>query len=222
MFGDRSTSAKAELFDLLEHICQEFELTNTQYQIAQQRYEAVGEWLARSNNPFLFAVEIYAHGSIGLLTQNKPIKGQEHDVDLIVFAPAFPIQLVPSSLKHIVGARLREHAVYELLLKKSPGAGGSTTLASFISTSLRRSPIPTARTAGNLCPRSAPICGKRRTRRATARNSTSRRPYAALWCWKDDRRGPGRDGRGLSGYAQTQGRPPANGPDRKTAPRLFF
>ncbi len=120
MFVDRSTSAKAQLFDLLEHICQEFELTNTQYEIAQQRYEAVGEWLARSNNPFLFAVEIYAHGSIGLLTANKPIKGQEHDVDLIVFAPAFPIQLVPSSLKHIVGARLREHAVYEKLLEEKP------------------------------------------------------------------------------------------------------
>jgi hypothetical protein len=120
MFVERISSAKAQLFDLLEHICQEFELTNTQYETAKQRYEAVGEWLARSNNPFLFAAEVYAHGSIGLLTANKPIKGQEHDVDLIVFAPAFPIQLAPSHLKHIVGARLREHALYERLLEEKP------------------------------------------------------------------------------------------------------
>ena len=118
MFVDRILSAKTQLFDLLEHICQEFELTNTQYETARQRYEAVGEWLARSTNPLLAAVEVYAHGSIGLLTANKPIKGQEHDVDLIVYAPAFPLELAPSGLKHIVGARLREHAIYEKLLEE--------------------------------------------------------------------------------------------------------
>ena len=55
---------------------------------------------------------------MGLLTANKPIKEQEHDVDLIACAPTFPIQLAPSYLKHVIGARLREHGVYARLLEE--------------------------------------------------------------------------------------------------------
>ena len=99
MYIDRNMRAGAHLYELLDLICQEIEPTDTQYETAKQRYEAVGAWLAGSADPLLAGVEIYPHGSIGLGTTVKPIGRSEYDVDLICFAPSFVPELRPAYLK---------------------------------------------------------------------------------------------------------------------------
>jgi hypothetical protein len=39
---------KAQLVVVLERLCEALELTPTQFELAKQRYEAVGAWLAAS------------------------------------------------------------------------------------------------------------------------------------------------------------------------------
>ena len=64
---------KAEVYSLLDQICQALELTAAQLEAARTSYEAVAEWLSGSDNPLLKWIDIYAHGSTGLGTTVKPI-----------------------------------------------------------------------------------------------------------------------------------------------------
>ena len=92
----------------------------TQHQTAKSRYAGVGAWLAASPNTLLAGANMYAHGSFGLGTVVRPVGDGEYDVDLIAFAPGFPISLPPSYLKRLVGARLRENRIYAGLLEEKP------------------------------------------------------------------------------------------------------
>ena len=74
---------KAEVYSLLDQICQALELTAAQLEAARTSYEAVAEWLSGSDNPLLKWIDIYAHGSTGLGTTVKPIGREDFDVDLI-------------------------------------------------------------------------------------------------------------------------------------------
>jgi hypothetical protein len=63
---------KAEIYSLLDEICQLLELTAAQFEAARTSYEAVAEWLSASDNPILRLIEVYAHGSAGLGTTVRP------------------------------------------------------------------------------------------------------------------------------------------------------
>lgn len=108
---------KSQIAGLLEAICQALDLTPTQYKIAEDRYEAVGGWLSDSLTPALRGSRIRAHGSVRLQTANRPLKGDEFDVDLIS-----PLNLTsttpPSVAKWIVGERLRKDKLYSPLLEE--------------------------------------------------------------------------------------------------------
>ena len=120
MYIDRKVRAGAQLYDLLDLMCQEVEPTDTQFETAKQRYETVGTWLAGSLNPFLAGVQIYAHGSFGLGTAVKPLSRLEYDVDLICFAPSLVPEVPPADLKQFVGERLRENGRYREILQEKP------------------------------------------------------------------------------------------------------
>jgi hypothetical protein len=51
---------KAEIYSLLDQICQALELTAAQLEAARTSYEAVAEWLSESDNPLLKWIDIYA------------------------------------------------------------------------------------------------------------------------------------------------------------------
>lgn len=57
---------KRTLVAVLDQLCQQLDLTDTQYETARERYGAIGEWLAGGASPHLQNASIYAHGSIGL------------------------------------------------------------------------------------------------------------------------------------------------------------
>lgn len=108
---------KAELVGVLERMCQSLELTNTQEGLAQERYEAIGAYLAASEDPLLRGLMIYVQGSTALRTTVKPIGRNEHDVDLVAHNPGLgPVP--PATVKKAMGDRLRANGHYAPLLEE--------------------------------------------------------------------------------------------------------
>ncbi|MDF1552463.1 MAG: nucleotidyltransferase [Deferrisomatales bacterium] len=110
---------KAQLAGMLERICQELELTETQFTTAKARYETVGQWLADAENPLLRASEVYPQGSMALGTTVKPLDA-DHDVDLVCHVPWLSHQAAPSYLKQLIGDRLRANGRYTDILEEKP------------------------------------------------------------------------------------------------------
>src|SRR2546426_11234488 len=91
---------KSEIAGILERICQTLELTVSQHELAKSRYEAVGEWLAGSDNALLESATIYPQGSVPLGTTVRPLARDEYDVDLIFFVAGIGVDLPPSGLQN--------------------------------------------------------------------------------------------------------------------------
>lgn len=115
----RMIMRKAELIRVLERICQSLELTETQERLAKERYGAIGEYLAASEDPLLRGLTIYMQGSTALRTTVKPIGLNEHDVDLVAHNPWLDL-VAPATVKKAMGDRLRANGHYAPLLEEKP------------------------------------------------------------------------------------------------------
>lgn len=109
---------RARLTGALEAVCEQLELTATQYEEARTRYDGVSRWLAGSSHPALAGVSIYVQGSTAIGTTVKPIGRNEHDVDLIARLQAAARAYPPAMVKKLIGDRLKEHGVYDRLLEE--------------------------------------------------------------------------------------------------------
>jgi len=109
---------RARLTGALEVVCEQLELTATQYEEAKTRYDGVSRWLAGSSHPALAGVSIYVQGSTAIGTTVKPIGRNEHDVDLIARLQAAARGYPPALVKKMIGDRLKEHGVYDRLLEE--------------------------------------------------------------------------------------------------------
>ena len=109
---------KQMVVGLLDQLCQQLEITDTQYQTATARYEAVGSWLAESSLHHLDQAQIYPQGSIALGTATKPIGRNEFDVDLVCYLPTLSYTLDPHVVKTLIGSRLKEHGSYRNMLEE--------------------------------------------------------------------------------------------------------
>lgn len=109
---------KVQTYGFLDQLCQQLDLTPTQYEEAKARYEAVGGWLADSNEPLLGTSTIYAQGSTAIGTNVKPLKSSEHDVDLISLLVDGTPEMQPGHIKRLVGDRLRENGRYRDILQE--------------------------------------------------------------------------------------------------------
>jgi hypothetical protein len=118
--AERSQLRRSELLELIEQACQYLEPSAYQRDLAKQRYEGVGDWLARSDDWLLAAVEIRLQGSIAIGTAVKPIGVNEFDVDLVAHVPETDIALSPALLKQRIGDRLRSNGNYAGLLVEMP------------------------------------------------------------------------------------------------------
>lgn len=114
------TRKRQTLVSMLDQLCQQLDLTESQHETARSRYESIGEWLAGGSSEFLQNAVIYAHGSIGLGTANKPIGRNEFDVDLMCHLPAIGPNVSAAAVKALVGKRLREHGKYAAMLEEKP------------------------------------------------------------------------------------------------------
>jgi len=118
-------SIKNEIFKILEKVGESLEITKTQRQLAEERYKAVGKWLAEGEYCLLGDGkkqcfkdgEIYPQGSFRLETTVKPIGKKEFDIDLVFYTPNVSADMItPERLKELVGNRLKEHDTYKKML----------------------------------------------------------------------------------------------------------
>ncbi len=118
--AERSQLRRSQLLDLIEQSCQYLELSPYQRNVAKQRYETAGDWLARSADSLLASVEIRLQGSVGIGTTVKPLATNEHDVDLVAHVPDLDLTVSPAMLKRRIGDRLRENGNFAPLLVEMP------------------------------------------------------------------------------------------------------
>jgi hypothetical protein len=109
---DKESFSANNLDFLLEEICIALQLTDTQYYDAEEKYTAIGKWLAQPDSPLsLFQPEIYPQGSMALQTTVKPRQYEEYDLDLVL-----QIQQTngggPMALYEAVYNRLKDHEGY--------------------------------------------------------------------------------------------------------------
>ena len=84
-FYDHTLEARQlQVVGILEAVCESLEPTTSQTALAKERYEGVGGWLAKSNDPVLRSIIVYLQGSTALGTVVRPIGFNEFDVDLVM------------------------------------------------------------------------------------------------------------------------------------------
>ena len=64
--SERVQLRQSQLADLIEEACQHLEPSPYQREVAQQRYEGVGDWLAKSEDPLLAEIAIRLQGSVAI------------------------------------------------------------------------------------------------------------------------------------------------------------
>jgi len=102
----------------LEQLCQQLEITQTQFQDAEEKYKAVGAWLADSDLPHFNDCKIYPQGSMRLGTTVRPLGRDEFDIDLVVELILSANSTDPKEVKQCVGIRLAERDAYEKILEE--------------------------------------------------------------------------------------------------------
>jgi hypothetical protein len=99
------------LDDLLDQICVELQLTDTQYLDAAHKYDAIGNWLSEGTSPLVnFIDRIDAQGSMALGTTVKPRDHEEFDLDLLLLFKFFVGS--PLDLRNAVVRRMLANGLY--------------------------------------------------------------------------------------------------------------
>jgi Second Messenger Oligonucleotide or Dinucleotide Synthetase domain len=118
--AERAHLRQSQIVGLIEEACQHLEPSVYQRDLAKQRYEGVGDWLARSDDWLLTSIAIRLQGSVAIGTTVKPIGANEHDVDLVAHVPDLDLAVSPALLKQGIGDRLRSNSNYAELLIEMP------------------------------------------------------------------------------------------------------
>lgn len=107
----------AQLDSLLELVCVELQLTDTQHADAERSYGAVGEWLDAPNSTLAkYRPRIFPLGSKALGTAVKPRQREEFDVDLASLLQIAWREADPSRVYQMVLERLAENEVYRPMI----------------------------------------------------------------------------------------------------------
>lgn len=107
-------STNHQLFKMLDKISTSLDISPSVYKDAEEKYNAVGKWLADGEYCLIDKKiclkdgEIYAQGSMKIGTVVKPIGQEEFDIDLVFFTPNICIKdISPEKLKKLIGDRLK-------------------------------------------------------------------------------------------------------------------
>lgn len=120
---------KAEATELLRDLANELDVPPSKYKEAQDRYDAVGDWLNREDSPIAqFYPEIYPQGSFAFGTVVRAIGDDEFDVDAVCVLALARSQTNQRALKDLVGARLKQNATYLRMLDPKEGGRRCWTL----------------------------------------------------------------------------------------------
>lgn len=108
------------LDDLLNRIGEKLQISDTDHQMAETRYHAIGDWLsAEGSSLAIYDPSIYSQGSLRIGTTVKPRAQEEFDLDLVCQIHADP-QMFPNPVELLnrVEGRLREHGTYKNMLER--------------------------------------------------------------------------------------------------------
>lgn len=110
---------KERLNLLLRYIADELDISETHHKLAEQHYQAVGNWLGADGSLLApFNPDIYPQGSFRLGTVVKPISGEDrYDIDLVCQLELPRQQVTQRRLKQMVGDRLKENKTYAEMLE---------------------------------------------------------------------------------------------------------
>ncbi len=104
--------------DLLELLCEELELTDTQKESAERSYNSVSEWLNDRDSAIArYRPHIHPQGSIALGTTVKPHNRTDFDIDLICLLQVMH-EISATDLFHLVYNRLNAHGTYKNMLSR--------------------------------------------------------------------------------------------------------
>lgn len=115
--------SKHQLNQLLGLMVDKLSISESQYKIVVDSYNAVGAWLSKDDSVLAqYHPEIYPQGSFALGTMIKPlVDGDELDIDLVCELLHKPQGWTQYDLKEIVGRRIKENETYRHLLDKQDG-----------------------------------------------------------------------------------------------------
>lgn len=148
-----TTYAIGSLDLYLDRVCEQIQLTETQFNTAVNRYEAVGDWLTRTEttleklNPF-----VTPQGSMLQRTTVRPMRMYKEvvpfDLDTVCRADVNPYSFSSQRLYGIVRSRLESHATYAELIRKAaeefPASGKVIRLA-YLADDFYLDVVPTCR-----------------------------------------------------------------------------
>jgi len=97
---------------MIDEILSEIQISDSKYEEAEQRYNAVGDWLNRKDSKVAeFNPKIYSQGSFLLGTATKPVtKKDEHDVDIVSELNLSKKTISQSALKKMIGEEIKAYA----------------------------------------------------------------------------------------------------------------
>ena len=103
-----------ELVGLLDFICQELEITDTMFKLAEERYLSIAEYLGGNGSPLAtYKPVIHPQGSINTGTTVRPPKSCEFDVDVICQL-AISERAPQQAFLDMVYNRLAQRGIYTL------------------------------------------------------------------------------------------------------------
>jgi len=115
-----TASANHTLDALLELVCVELQLTETQDLKSRGHYGAVADWLSREGSPLWgFDPHIFPQGSQRLGTTTKPVGRSEFDLDAVCKLTASQVWH-PGELYQLIWNRLFENGIYRPMMKRMP------------------------------------------------------------------------------------------------------
>jgi hypothetical protein len=102
----------------LARVCLVSELTPTQFRNAEEKYSAVGRWLADAGSLLaVFSPEVYPQGSMLLGTTVRPYRQSEYDLDLVCQLH-WCAQQPPLTIYDWVHTRMAANETYREMLEK--------------------------------------------------------------------------------------------------------
>jgi len=107
------------LDSLLELVCVDLQLTQTQDNLARCHYGAVADWLSRKGNPLReLSPHIFPQGSQRIGTTTKPVGRREFDLDAVCKLDVSGCH--PGELYKLIWDRLAQHETYRPMMKRMP------------------------------------------------------------------------------------------------------
>lgn len=105
---------------MIEEILSEIQISESKYEEAERRYNAIGEWLNRDESVVAkFNPKIYAQGSFLFGTVIKPTTMRdEYDVDIVSELEISKFTISQSALKEMIGKEIKAYAESQNMVHK--------------------------------------------------------------------------------------------------------